>query len=798
MPKLNKKQRRAEKNRRRVLRNKNKRERLLIAREKHQPWVPVKMNYFQAPDVSVPGMSREERLNALREFGKKAEGDLREKYPRIDRYFEEYDALYLLSYASFYWMTHPEGIDLEAIGKQDIYHHYLEILQALSLTRHRTLSAKPLLSDATTLKEAIIEVGELLPIRLFSLLPETEDTEEVYAYSIRMEIMQSTAAVRNWAYPEQIKKILLDLSSLISNDFEAAFGINPTTFIRVLFLLSEGRDSLVDSHMQKLRAFGRKNNYKEMIAEYNKAFPENKRLEESDAEELWERSGRNLDALTVMLLSHADLKLPNLFSFTLAQAKALANPKEDIQRLGALLDKLSYSFGDLKDFDRYHVFYENPIHLRPLIKTADDKYFSIMWGVMPHVILDVFENLLRENEDLKKKYEKVKAKYLEDEVERMFREGFPNASIYRGSKWVDELTGKEFQNDLAVVVDNFAIIVEAKSATVTNSARRGAPARLKKTLEELVGDPSEQANRFIDLLKSKKQVHHLANGAGGENAIDSSEILYYIPVGVTLSNLGMITGNLHKIVRAKLLPKTLTQLALSISITDLEIIFDLLPLEAQKIHYLARRKELEANFKYEGDEMDLLGFYLENNFNIGAIEFSGDVFLNLALKSKELDPYYTGRSSGCPVRKPEARLTQWWKDMLVTLAYRKKPGWITRSCVLLNSAKADQEVFEHKLRKMKSRVKSGRVIHKHNWLIFMSGPENRRFGIVGYPYTITDREEMRNCIADILSDPQMEKSRGAVVIGLDLNHNDYPYSIMASTRCLNLFDCGVVNSMSPN
>src|SRR3546814_19200120 len=63
----------------------------------------------------------------------------------------------------------------------------------------------------------------------------------------------------------------------------------------------------------------------------------------------------------------------------------------------------------------------------------------------------------------------------------------------------------------------------------------------------------------------------------------------------------------------------------------------LLTREVEKVHYLSRRREFEAHMDYEGDELDLLGFYLDNGFNIGDTEYSQDIVLNMALKSKELD-----------------------------------------------------------------------------------------------------------------------------------------------------------------
>jgi len=71
-------------------------------------------------------------------------------------------------------------------------------------------------------------------------------------------------------------------------------------------------------------------------------------------------------------------------------------------------------------------------------------------------------------------------------------------------------------------------------------------------------------------------------------------------------------------------------------LADLEIVFDILPSTAHKIHYLRRREDLETNLSYKGDELDLLGFYLASGFNIGEAEFSGAAFKETLHKSLQL------------------------------------------------------------------------------------------------------------------------------------------------------------------
>ena len=162
------------------------------------------------------------------------------------------------------------------------------------------------------------------------------------------------------------------------------------------------------------------------------------------------------------------------------------------------------------------------------------------------------EKFCSENEKLRKKYNEVRAAYLEDKVKSLFRIAFPMAEIYHGSKWTGK-DGKVYENDLLVIVDNFAFIVEAKSGQVSPSAKRGAPDRLFKTLKELIEEPSDQALRFIEYLKDHPSELVLPVKKGPSNRFDASKLKYFIPLGVTLTHLGMTGCNLKQLIRACLL-----------------------------------------------------------------------------------------------------------------------------------------------------------------------------------------------------------------------------------------------------
>lgn len=471
------------------------------AAPRQQPWVAPKMKFFEIPKLLPDDLPIEKRLEIVRGTGRRAKEQFDLKYPQIATWFHDYDALYLLSFCAFYFVSHPVGVDPEAFGKLSFYEHYLEIMQAFALCQERALTTKPLLQEARRLEQDMQEIGEAMQLRLLNIPQELTAEDELKAYHLRTDMIAQTTSIRNWAYHHQMRHITLSLAAPIKQAFKSLYGVDPVELVQLLFDLTEERNDLLNAHRDKLRTCFRAANYKKTIEAYNAAFPENVPIEGEAVEQIWTRVGKKKRNLVGMLATHADLKLDQIYSFTLDHAQSLLNTKVPDGALERLLDRLSFQFGDLKDFNKEHFVLGNPVLSRPFIRIEERSYFSAIWGVLPHIALGVLEDLVWADDSMRDAYTKAKADFLELEIERLLREAFPNASVYRGSLWTDMLTGQAYENDLTVVLDNFSLVVEAKSGVVSDPARRGAPKRLFETLRELIEEPSEQALRFIRHLE---------------------------------------------------------------------------------------------------------------------------------------------------------------------------------------------------------------------------------------------------------------------------------------------------------
>jgi hypothetical protein len=632
------------------------------------------------------------------------------------------------------------------------------------------------------------QLGELMGRREYDV-PDGVSDKELHEHILLSSMRNQTAAVRNWAYPQQMLAITKHLAHGVAGPFQSVYGIDPRRLVDLVVGITQQAKNKLNSHHAKVRSFMRLRNYRRMVEAYNNAWPDMEPIDEEEAQLLYVRSGESCKNLKGMLLAHADLRLANIYSFHLEDLLTILDSTDCQPALRDILNGWSLNFGDLGNHRIEYFVLGNPVLRRPFIRLDEDTYFCPILGILPHLTLSLLENLIALDDSLRASYDRYKSDFLEKAATDLMRRYFPHGNVYRRSLWTDQRSAKQGENDLTVIIDSFALVVECKAGGVTDPAKRGAPLRFKRTLEDLILEPADQAHRFIEYLAHNPGMHILQTRNGGENRIDTSHLRYYVPLTLTIEDLGFISSNLKRAIAAGLIEREVKSLAPSMSIAALECVFELLENEAHRIHYLSRRREFEHHVDYHGDELDLLAFYLENGFNIGSAEY-GEWHISLTGKSKELDPYFTGKAIGETLSKPTRQLTKWWRDIINRVCQTLPDHWTELGFILLSSTEEDQQKFEHELFCLKSKLRINRIghCHKYNWVTFLSGPEQRRYLIAGFPYRTLPRAERNAVIEDILGSALEEQVRGAVVIGLNIDTSEYPYGVIAAAAETRLQD----------
>ena len=718
----------------------------------------------------------------IQDIVKCAEREFHQGYFSLGEWFERYDALHLLAYSCTYFLCHPAGVDPEANGGLDFYPHYLEILQAFSLMQERSLSTRPVGPDATELLDLIGTIGQAAIIRGFEANVNQADGDSERNL-VLLNMRTQTMAVRNPGYPHHIRHVALQLAETVREDFAAVHAIDPVQLVECLFHLKEVTMDRLYDHLSRVASALRETSYQKVASAYLESFPE---VQDFDAVRLFEITGSDLDSFKAWLMYYSDMGLADCFVFTLDELLDAYGQYADRQTVKNVFDKLAFEFGDLQDFKKEWVLLNNPVWERPFIKIDDETYFLVLGGHIPHFIATLFEGFVTHDPSLERKYRIRKANYLEDEVERLFRVGFPHGKVYRGSMW-DDGNGDRGENDLTMVVGSVAIVVEAKSGVLSPTAKRGAPRRLEDTVRDLIVAPSDQAARFIRVLEGTQGPSTFVTKSGSANAIDVSGVRYFLPLTVTMEQFGFVSNALD-LAESGISDRKVSELSQVVSLTDLMVIFEVLGLQSEKVHYFFRRRELGGRVRLRGYEMDVLAFYLDRAFNVGEMEFSGKPVISLVPASKQLDPFFVGEQSGVAVDKPGLRLTPWWTSILQRLDSELNEQRLDAALLLLNVPYEDQQRLERQFTKLSHRVQRKRGEEPRTWVELLTVPAERQFCVALYPHLSKYRETRDAVIADFLEQDNARQSRGAVCIGVNLDSGDLPYSVVALSAQPDLFD----------
>jgi hypothetical protein len=730
----------------------------------------------------LEGLSQAEADDLLVTVGDEYDKKFRESFEQLQHRLLAVEPVLLLSSFAFYALFTPPDHDPELTQDEPLLQHHVELLQGLILRHAKdAFDTKPVVrpQDFQAIRDLVYATSQAFNMRRFADIRRVTTKEDRHRLRAVEQIRVHTQVVRNWGYPHQIKHIAAAIFAPHDDEIERRIGVRMEYLVEMGFNLVDLVERRINEHRNALRPMLRAKKLTDVVEQYYRAFPSLKDTPEELTNYL-KKHKATLSNAKELLFSHSSLWLPQKFTFTLDDFISAYPGEVSPQTMLRVLDGWAISFGEIADQDPEHLFMANPIWRRPIIKTRDDgSYFMPIPVLFISFCLDLMERVLGDESDLRDWYVLRRGDFLEDQIEQQFRAAFPDARVYRGSLWDDPSSGKEYENDLLVSIDSYMIVVEAKAGKVSEPARRGAERRLGKTIEELIVEPSAQAKRFADFLQANPGQHTFATRRGVENHVDNTEIYKTIRLNVTLDPIATLQSRWTDLRMAGFVPDD-ADLAPTMTLSDLENVFELLEGACEKIHYLVRRAEFEANANYVADELDLLAFYLETGFNIGESEHDGSGLFLYGM-SKSHERYFMRSSTGLKARKPRRRLTKWWRDILSRVEMLTAPRWTESGYILLNVPSEDQARVEHQFRTVKRIVRERWRSPGHlNSVVLITGPPQRRDALVALAYKHLEREERNKLIETVAMQAIAEEPIDrALVIGVDIERNSYPYSVLA-------------------
>lgn len=742
-----------------------------------------KRNYgFEWMPSPFEGLSREEVDRRFIEIGEEHHAKFDESFAGLQEEILKYDPLHLAATNSFYSSLDSDFRVQRRPGRTKILQHHMELLQSLLLRNRREAFASELVPPHAlhAVREMLSEVSNSFPMRRYADLDPSMPEVERHRMRLLEDIRTHTQYLRNWGYPQQVRRILTDLFAPLDDEVERAVGVRVQSLIEMWFEVSKLIMSRAWAHIEEVGPIFGAKSIKEAVGNFWRVAPQAD-SKPDDMIEFLAKEGLSLENTRLFLLSYCDRFLPDVYTLTFEDFAGAYLGGADEAALKKVLGGWAISFGDLAEENPEHLFMGNPVWRCPLIRLEEGSYFMPVPGLFLSFALEMMEDLIRAVPSLPAKYERRRGKYLEDEIERLFVSAFPAAKVYRGSLWHDPETGKDFENDLLVLLDSYEIVVEAKSGKVTDPARRGAPSRLAKEIKELMVEPSLQAKRFADYLQANRCKHSFKTLSGGANEVDNSDCHETIRLNVTLDILANVQARWTDLRSGGFIPEG-ADLGVTMSLTDLELVFELFDTACEKFHYLARRFEFERNASYMADETDLLAFYIDNGFNIGDAEYNGTPLFIYGI-SEQLDPYFMRAWTGDKAAKPRRRYTKWWQRIINRMEDKPIARWSEIGYMLLNLSYEEQEFFEKQFRRVQREVKTNRSApDPGRAYVMLSGAGQRMNAVVGLAYKGVTKEQRHNMLLEgALPAFQKAKVKKALVIGVNVEktiNDEYPYGIM--------------------
>jgi hypothetical protein len=162
-------------------------------------------------------------------------------------------------------------------------------------------------------------------------------------------------------------------------------------------------------------------------------------------------------------------------------------------------------------------------------------------------------------------------------------------------------------------------------------------------------------------------------------------------------------------------------LAPCLSLADLEVMLDLLEEPYVRLHYIRQRASSLLTQHIVGDELDMIGLYLDTALSFGGLE-PGEQDIVLTGYSERIDRYYTLRDEGEHARKPRRAITAWFKRLCSQISQRPLPGWSELTSVLLSLTPHHQQELERQVQRIAKRIRDRKRPRNDEDTVIFVGP----------------------------------------------------------------------------
>ncbi|WP_155763000.1 preprotein translocase subunit SecA [Mycobacterium colombiense] len=265
---------------------------------------------------------------------------------------------------------------------------------------------------------------------------------------------------------------------------------------------------------------------------------------------------------------------------------------------------------------------DNALRTNPLVSDGHERFMLVHPSLVLPAIRENFEQKLK-NSPFWNQYQTHRGKYLETEASACLSAMLPGAQIHSGFEYfipTDETERQDgpahytklVEGDLLFILDDIAVITEAKAVALAPKARAGDTRRLRSDLTRIITKASEQADRLKTLIEHDGGFR-LKDGT----KVDTSHIREIHTIAVSLEDLSGVSTATADLLRAGLLDEN--SIPWTVSLNDLRLVTQLVDQSAVAMFmlYLRRRRHPEATVMYAAvDELDFFLYFFENGLYV--------------------------------------------------------------------------------------------------------------------------------------------------------------------------------------
>ncbi len=601
---------------------------------------------------------RIEAQAAIDDFFRKIPALIEERRERIRASMERFDAFDVL--ANLLLRNVPQNPETYRESAHDGLMAYVEYA-ALILTERSTraaISPQVLPIGQNEMDLWMSELEEIVRLSMWEKIRYRkggeEPTEQARA-SVRAQILNRELFLRNPVYDWQEEATLRSLFSEpdIENALKERVGFTIDDALKLQAAFSEERVKRFGNRLDSAQAFS--NNLLRRLEQLRKKPHMRLKEHEEPLTDFLTDSRRSAKkSIEKSLWAWAWLGIGS--SFALSASDLAATSGVDVEIVKSFAEFFSSRFGENPEptviLEGHH-----RIRQRPIIDDGQGCYLCMSPGNLLFALRSRLEEALKverpEFPSRWQRYNGIRKTYVETRAANLIATALKTNQIWRNAKYTID-GGDENELDALVVVGTVGFIVEAKAASLFSPARRGAPGRLKRDVEDVLSHASTQAERLRKALEADADV--IIKHDGKEIHLDAP-LTRLFSVAVILDDFSGFGAKIWELAEAGLL-EVAEPIPWIVTVDELEIIVDLLQYPGMLPDYLLRRRRLnELKLVHASDELDLFIHYLYYGLIFDEFSDGDEVPDAIFLQSltDDLDAYYNWLHG---VRKTKARKPQ--------------------------------------------------------------------------------------------------------------------------------------------